>query len=180
MMRRPLDDDYDRDPAHAEILAALENPQDGPQRPSGGPADLQGPLAAANGSQRRRRATARRPGPDSNMGLAYAFNDRCPEPSWAHGMQLNSLKGLAAMFREMREHGLDADRIRALIDLYFQQLGGKVPDRPYWLDFKGRRWRLLKGLEDSGSLRTGADYDGWRAGAPPAPGGDFAAGWRRP
>jgi hypothetical protein len=157
------DDDATRDPAHAEIFAALQHASEyEPAAPTAEP---------------RRRAAQRRPGPDSNMGLAIYFNDRCPAPSWAHGMQLNSLKGLAAMCREMRDHGMDADKIRALMDLYFAQLGSRVPRSSYWLDFKGSRWRLLRVLDDAGAHRTGEDYTAWSAGQSGQDDARFAQGW---
>lgn len=159
----PVDDDTSRDPAHAEIVTAL-----------GFHAAIQ---EAPGNTARRRRGNQRRPGPDSNMGLAMYFNDLCPPPSWAHGMQLNSLKGLAAMCREMREHGMDAEKIRALMDLYFSRLADRIPRSAYWLDFKGRRWVLLRLLDDTGATRTGEDYTAWTA-PQRSEASAFAAGWR--
>lgn len=158
------DEDASRDPAHAEIIAALQRPGE-ESEPAVAPAP------------RRRRATGRRPGPDSNMGLAMYFDDKCPAPSWAHGMRLNSLKGLAAMCREMREHGMDAEKIRALMDLYFARLGERVPRNAYWLDFKGSRWRLLRDLDESAARRTGADYGTWTAAEQASGAEQFAQGW---
>lgn len=148
---REHDEDQAFDPAHAEIFSALGQPESQP--------------AAPTAPHRRTRGHQRRPGPDTALGLAHYFNDHCPAPSWTHGMQTNSLKGLAAAFREMREHGLDAEQIRALIDLYFTSLGPRVPRSAYWLDFKGSRWRLLKALETSREA-TAEEYDAWTAPAP--------------
>jgi hypothetical protein len=157
----PVDEDASRNPANAEIFAAFRDSAE----PEGLPAAP------------RRRAAQKRPGPDSNMGLAMYFNDLCPPPSWAHGMQLNSLKGLAGMFREMREHGMTPDTIRAVVDTYFSRLGDRVPRSAYWLDFKGRRWALLKAIDDTGSARTGGDYTSWEA-QPDQAAQDFANGWQ--
>lgn len=162
----PLDADASRDPAHAEILTALRLPAASDELPA---------VPA-----RPRRTARRRPGPDTNMGLAMYFNDRCPPPTWAHGMQLNSLRGLAAMCREMREHGMDAGKVRAVMDLYFSRLGSRVPRNAFWLDFKGSRWRLLKALDESGAVRTGEDYAAWTSPAQAPDAQEFAAGWRTP
>ncbi|MBD0734079.1 hypothetical protein BGM09_01210 [Streptomyces sp. CBMA29] len=114
------------------------------------------------------------------MGLAQYFNHLCPAPSWTHGMQMNSQTGLAAMCREMREHGMDADQIRALMDLYFDRLGDREPRGPYWLDFKGRRWALLRQLDQSGAVLTSHDYQPWAGPAAETADTAFADGWRTP
>lgn len=183
--RQPHDADADRDAANSEAYRLLEGPQETRQPPSSdrrGRTPAAGPTRRTSGLPAAPR-TRRQPGPDSNMGLAVYFNNACPSPNWAHGMQLNSMRGMAAMMRELRDHGLDADAIRALIDLYFDRLGDRVPRLAYWLDFKGSRWSLLRAADTTGATRTAQGYDAWTA--PTSTEDDprrqlserFAAGW---
>ncbi|MFE6745936.1 hypothetical protein ACFVGM_08805 [Kitasatospora purpeofusca] len=127
-----------------------------------------GPAPRLDGRERLRAANGytkggQRVGRDTLHGLAQYFVDRCPPLSWDTSLELGNYKALVALMGTFRRDlEMSPDRIRALIDFYWDTLGDRRPKRAWMWDFKGRYRALLEAFEKSGAATTAEDYAGWQ------------------
>jgi hypothetical protein len=146
----------------AQAHALMGRPENGHGDGSDGPTDEDRPSHRLSRYKVRQRLTGgRTPRPDSATGLAKTFLDRCPSYSWTGGLELSNFKALVGVFSELLHSEVSPDTCRAMIDLYFQRLGGRAPDKAYVWDFKWKRQGLLTQLRESGAAVQPQDYHDW-------------------
>jgi hypothetical protein len=167
----------------AQAHSLMGRPENGHNGGSDGAADEGQPRRRLTSYQVRQRLTGgRTPRPDSATGLARTFLDSCPAFSWTGGLELSNFKALVGVFSELLRNGVAPDTCREMIQLYFQRLNGRAPDKPFVWDFKWKRQGLLQAVRESGVDVQPQDYQDWAA-QPQATADDraaFAASWGLP
>jgi hypothetical protein len=143
--------------------ALMGHPENGRSDGSDGPADEeQSPRRLTRYQVRKRLTNGRTPRADSATGLAKAFLDQCPSFSWTGGLELSNFKALVGVFSELLRSDVSPDTCRSMIELYFQRLGGRAPNKAYVWDFKWQRQGLLQQLRESGAAVQAQDYQDWQ------------------
>jgi hypothetical protein len=173
------DDALDQTAAGDSLLGGAEKNLQGTSRGLADEVSPSGRPARSEASQGRPRG--RTPKPDSATGLATYFLNACPRRSWSTGLEFSNFRAIVAIFSELLRLDVTPGTCRAMVDLYFTQLGGRVPDKAFVWDFKWRRHTLLKRLSETGVSQTPESYSDWNTPATHDQGADdlFTASWTR-
>ncbi|MEV4454377.1 hypothetical protein [Microbispora sp. NPDC049633] len=95
------------------------------------------------GLAERARRSSRSPGSDTGMGLADHFARRMVELGELQGLDVSNRAALAATFNRWKKAGATPDQIRHMIEAYASNSKLRSPGAVPWMDFLGKRARLL-------------------------------------